>query len=319
VQRCLTRIPSSRPTVAELKAQYNPPRQAHAISVSAHEPPVVDAASAPENPPPARKSSNEGMLGLGVAVAIVILVAAWISWPVFHRHARAERSSGDISRAESRKGSAVNTSATGTAPGDARVTSDDIAVGTTGNSTLATAGDAPVRTAPVEAPVTPADRPIGAAGDAAGESAGGPSDASAGGPSRAPSGASAGAPTTAPLAARGITRASPSAASVVGSPAIPSAPATLPALASGSVLHQEIPEVPRTILGKIRGHVNVAVRVLVDPSGNVVGEFFENAGPSRYFSRLAGDAAGAWTFAPTDARGSGFGCCGLSLPGGGHC
>jgi hypothetical protein len=56
------------------------------------------------------------------------------------------------------------------------------------------------------------------------------------------------------------------------------------------------------MLGKIRGHVNVAVRVLVDPSGNVVGEFFENPGPSRYFARLAGDAAGPWTFAPTDQR-----------------
>jgi outer membrane biosynthesis protein TonB len=70
------------------------------------------------------------------------------------------------------------------------------------------------------------------------------------------------------------------------------------------VLHQEIPDVPRVILGKIRGHVSVAVRVLVDPSGNVVGEFFENASPSRYFARLAGDAAGAWTFAPTEQRGS---------------
>jgi outer membrane biosynthesis protein TonB len=86
-------------------------------------------------------------------------------------------------------------------------------------------------------------------------------------------------------------------------PAVPPV-AALPAPASDSVLHQEIPEVSRVILGRIRGHVNVAVRVLVDPSGNVVGEFFENAGPSRYFARLAGDAAGAWTFAPTDQRGS---------------
>ena len=304
VQRCLTRVPSSRPTVAELKTQYNPPRQAHAISVSAYEPPVVEAPSAREEPPSARKSSNKGMLGFGVAVAIVILVAGWVSWPIFHGHARAERSSGDISRAELRKGSAVNTSATGTAAGEVRVTSDDIAIGTAGNSTIATADDASVRTARIEAPVTPVDRPIGAAGDAAGESGVGPSDASAGGPSGAPSSASAGAPATAPLSARGTPRTSPSAASVVGSPAMPSAPATPPARASDSVLHQEIPEVPRAILGKIRGHVNVAVRVLVDPSGNVVGEFFENAGPSRYFSRLAGDAAGAWTFAPTDARGS---------------
>jgi hypothetical protein len=86
-------------------------------------------------------------------------------------------------------------------------------------------------------------------------------------------------------------------------PAVQAAPA-LPTDTSGSVLHQQIPDVPRVTLGKIRGHVTVTVRVLVDPSGNVVGEFFENAGPSRYFARLAGDAAGAWTFAPTEARGS---------------
>ncbi len=87
-------------------------------------------------------------------------------------------------------------------------------------------------------------------------------------------------------------------------PAVQAAARALPTDTSGSVLHQQIPDVPHVILGKIRGHVNVTVRVLVDPSGNVVGEFFENAGPSRYFSRVAGDAAGAWTFAPTEARGS---------------
>jgi outer membrane biosynthesis protein TonB len=72
----------------------------------------------------------------------------------------------------------------------------------------------------------------------------------------------------------------------------------------GSVLHQKLPDVPRPIREKIRGHVNVSVRVLVDPAGNVVGEFFESAGPSRYFARLAGDAAGEWKFVPTDAHGS---------------
>jgi outer membrane biosynthesis protein TonB len=48
----------------------------------------------------------------------------------------------------------------------------------------------------------------------------------------------------------------------------------------------------------------VAVRVLVDPAGNVVGEFMESTGPSAYFSRLAGEAAGKWKFAPTDAHGA---------------
>jgi serine/threonine protein kinase len=72
----------------------------------------------------------------------------------------------------------------------------------------------------------------------------------------------------------------------------------------GSVLHEKLPDVTRAISEKIRGHVTVTVRVLVDPAGNVVGEFFENAGPSRYFARLAGDAAGEWKFVPTEERGS---------------
>ncbi len=71
----------------------------------------------------------------------------------------------------------------------------------------------------------------------------------------------------------------------------------------GSVLHQQLPDIPRNIREKIRGHVNVTVRVLVDPTGNVVGEFLENAGPSRYFAHQAGDAAIDWKFVPTDGRG----------------
>jgi outer membrane biosynthesis protein TonB len=44
--------------------------------------------------------------------------------------------------------------------------------------------------------------------------------------------------------------------------------------------------------------------VLVDPAGNVVGEFMEKAGPSAYFARLASEAADKWKFAPTDDRGA---------------
>jgi serine/threonine protein kinase len=329
VRRCLSRIPSSRPTVADLKAQYNPPRQAHAISVSEYEPAVSEAPPEPEQPQPARKSSNSGMLGLGVAAAIVILAGVWVSWPTYHGHSKPARSTGGISRARLHSGSAVRAPSPGTA-GDA-----------------ATTANTPIRAARVDATVTPADMPIGTAGDAAAVTP-------AATPTGDPSSASAGTPATAQFAAASAPRATQSAAYAVSSSATPSAPATpparsksgelqrtslsrmpeeprrleapnvessnptsrpvnqpavppvaaLPAPASDSVLHQEIPEVSRVILGRIRGHVNVAVRVLVDPSGNVVGEFFENAGPSRYFARLAGDAAGAWTFAPTDQRGS---------------
>jgi TonB family protein len=65
-----------------------------------------------------------------------------------------------------------------------------------------------------------------------------------------------------------------------------------------SVLHEEIPDVPRRTRDSIRGHLKVAVRVTVDSSGNVVDETLENPGPSKYFARLATEAARKWKFAP---------------------
>jgi TonB family protein len=69
---------------------------------------------------------------------------------------------------------------------------------------------------------------------------------------------------------------------------------------SPSVLHEVIPDVPRHTRDTIRGHIKVAVRVTVDSSGNVVGETLENHGPSKYFARLATEAARKWKFAPAD-------------------
>jgi TonB family protein len=65
---------------------------------------------------------------------------------------------------------------------------------------------------------------------------------------------------------------------------------------SSAVIHEEIPKVPQSARQTIHGHVKVAVRVTVDRSGNVVRDRFENAGPSRYFNRLASEAARKWKF-----------------------
>jgi outer membrane biosynthesis protein TonB len=67
-------------------------------------------------------------------------------------------------------------------------------------------------------------------------------------------------------------------------------------------VYQVIPDVSQPILNKIRGHIVVKVRVLVDPTGTVVGQFMENAGPSRYFARLAAEAAAEWKFSPGAGR-----------------
>jgi len=71
-----------------------------------------------------------------------------------------------------------------------------------------------------------------------------------------------------------------------------------------SVLHEEIPDVPLRARDTIHGRINIAVRVTVDNTGNVVDETLEKRGPSRYFARLATEAARKWKFVATDDQAS---------------
>ncbi len=64
-----------------------------------------------------------------------------------------------------------------------------------------------------------------------------------------------------------------------------------------SVVHQEIPDVSRRARASIRGTIKVSVRVSVDRSGKVIAQALENRGSSRYFARVAGEAAKKWRFA----------------------
>jgi Protein kinase domain len=85
----------------------------------------------------------------------------------------------------------------------------------------------------------------------------------------------------------------------------PSAPAALQssvaaASASSPVVHQEIPAVSRAARDSIHGQIKVAVRVTVDRAGNVSAENLEVRGSSKYFARVAADAARKWKFAAAD-------------------
>jgi outer membrane biosynthesis protein TonB len=71
---------------------------------------------------------------------------------------------------------------------------------------------------------------------------------------------------------------------------------------ASTVLHEEIPQVPKSARDTIHGHVRVTVRVSVDSSGAVVGEQLDDPGPSRYFARLATQAARKWKFSSSDDR-----------------
>ena len=70
---------------------------------------------------------------------------------------------------------------------------------------------------------------------------------------------------------------------------------------STSVVHEEIPSVPLRARQSIHGHVKVAVLVTVNNSGVVVNDVLDHPGPSRYFARLASQAAKKWKFTPAPA------------------
>jgi TonB family protein len=106
-------------------------------------------------------------------------------------------------------------------------------------------------------------------------------------------------------------QAAPRAASAQNLPVPASAPASSASVSSSTfapgsaaVLHQAIPDVSRHARDSIRGRIKVMVRVTVDRSGNVVGEKLVSSGSSRYFARLASDAAAKWKFVPADKQGS---------------
>ncbi len=68
-----------------------------------------------------------------------------------------------------------------------------------------------------------------------------------------------------------------------------------------SVLHSEVPDISGSARTSIHGRIRVTVRVTVDRSGNVVDVAVKNPGPSKYFARIAADAARRWKFAPADS------------------
>ena len=69
------------------------------------------------------------------------------------------------------------------------------------------------------------------------------------------------------------------------------------------VRQKVLPDVPRSASDTIRGTVRVSVKVVVDASGNVVEATLISPGPSRYFARLALQAAQKWKFWPVEVDG----------------
>jgi TonB family protein len=73
----------------------------------------------------------------------------------------------------------------------------------------------------------------------------------------------------------------------------------------GEVAHKVMPEVLQSARNSIRGTVKVRVKVNVDRSGNVEDAELESRGPSKYFARVALEAAQLWKFKPPMIGGRG--------------
>ena len=86
---------------------------------------------------------------------------------------------------------------------------------------------------------------------------------------------------------------------------VPPAPASttpVPPAAQDAITHRVLPDIPALARNTVHGVATVVVRVAVDPSGNVTEATQEGSG-SRYFGRLALEAARQWQFAPATGAG----------------
>ncbi len=69
------------------------------------------------------------------------------------------------------------------------------------------------------------------------------------------------------------------------------------------IVRQVMPEPSKGARNTVHGKIRIAVKVAVDSSGNVTDVTFVSSGPSKYFARLAHDAAQQWKFAPAQMDG----------------
>jgi TonB family protein len=82
----------------------------------------------------------------------------------------------------------------------------------------------------------------------------------------------------------------------------PSAEASV-AVIKGAVTSRYLPDVPHSAGDTIHGTIQLAVRVNVDPNGQVTGVTLASPGPSKYFARLALNSAQSWKFKPAQSDG----------------
>jgi TonB family protein len=76
-----------------------------------------------------------------------------------------------------------------------------------------------------------------------------------------------------------------------------------PVAVDGEVVERVLPEVLPAAMKSIQGKVDVTVRATVDPQGEVSDATLDSPGSSRYFARVALEAAKKWKLKPAQANG----------------
>jgi len=67
---------------------------------------------------------------------------------------------------------------------------------------------------------------------------------------------------------------------------------------NSDIVERAAPDVSASARRTIQGHIKVRVKVNVDAAGNVTAATLKDAGPSKYFARVAEEAAKRWKFVP---------------------
>jgi TonB family protein len=87
------------------------------------------------------------------------------------------------------------------------------------------------------------------------------------------------------------------------SPSSPEEPrSTEKTVANDEIVERVMPQVSRSAQRTINGKIKVHVKVKVDATGKVTQATLKDAGPSKYFARVALEAAERWKFAPTQPQ-----------------
>jgi len=86
-------------------------------------------------------------------------------------------------------------------------------------------------------------------------------------------------------------------------PAPPRIPTANSDTENGGVAERVLPDILPAAIKSIHGGFSLAIRVYVDPRGNVSRASFDSPGPSKYFGRVAMEAAQRWKFKPAQVDG----------------